>query len=85
MQLSLPIEISKLIEDRIRAGRYASAEEVIAAALTTLDAAENASQFEPGELDRLIRKGDASGEALDAEQVFAEIDAIAYPRKEKAG
>jgi antitoxin ParD1/3/4 len=73
MQLSLPPEIQKLIEERVRSGRYRSAEDVVTAAVTNLDQQENVGDFAPGELDDLIEEGELSGPPLDGEKVLAEL------------
>jgi antitoxin ParD1/3/4 len=73
MQLSLPPEIQKLIEERVRSGRYHSAEDVVAAAVTNLDQQESVGDFSPGELDTLLDEGERSGPPLDGEQVLAEL------------
>jgi antitoxin ParD1/3/4 len=73
MQLSLPPEIQKLIEERVRSGRYQSAEDVVAAAVANLDQQESVGDFVPGELDSLIDEGERSGPPLDGEQVLAEL------------
>jgi antitoxin ParD1/3/4 len=73
MQLSLTPEMQRFIDDRLKSGMYGSPEEVVAAALALLEQQEAMGDFEPGEMQRLIDEGDRSGDALDAEQVFAEI------------
>ena len=73
MNLSLPPHVQQLIEDRIRSGKYHSAEDVIVAAMASLEQQEQPGDFEPGEMDRLIEEGLSSGAPLDGEQVFAEL------------
>jgi antitoxin ParD1/3/4 len=73
MNLAIAPELQKLIEQRIKSGRYATPEDVMAAALCSLDQDEKLGQFEPGELDRLLEEGENSGEPLDGEQVLAEL------------
>jgi antitoxin ParD1/3/4 len=73
MKLSLSPEIERLIEERIRSGMYRTPEDVIAAAVSNLHQQEMFGDFEPGELDELLAEGERSGEALDGEQVFAEL------------
>ena len=60
MNLSLGQEIQKLIDERVQSGRYATPEDVIAAALRTLDQQERSGDFGPGELDDLLAEGEAS-------------------------
>ena len=60
MNLPLGQELQKLIDDRVSSGRYATPEDVVAAALRTLDQQENSGDFPPGELDDLLAEGEAS-------------------------
>ena len=85
MRLALPAHIEKLIQDRVSAGQYKTAEDVVAAALSQLDQQETGGEFEAGELDRLLAEGERSGQPLDGEQVFAELRAIRNRPQNKAG
>lgn len=76
MYLSLPPNIQRLIDDRLASGQYASAEAVVAAALSALDHVEHPDDFEPAELDQLLDEGEKSGERIEAEQVFAELRSL---------
>ena len=73
MDLCLTPEMQRFIQDRVRSGMYGSPEEVVAAAFALLEQQEVTGDFEPGEMQRLIDEGEQSGDALDAEQVFAEV------------
>ncbi len=76
MELSLPAKFRKLIDDRVRSGKYATPEDVIKAALTTLDQNDRFGDFAAGELDRLIAEGEESLKrdgAIPAADVFSEI------------
>lgn len=76
MELRLPAKYRKMIENRVRAGKYGSAEDVIMAALMTLDGSEKYGDFAPGELDALVGEGEASAKregVYSAEQVFKEL------------
>ncbi|MGH9550696.1 MAG: ribbon-helix-helix domain-containing protein [Terriglobales bacterium] len=73
MNLSLDPEVQKLIDERVKSGRYGSAEDVIAAALLTLDQQERVGDFGPGELDALLAEGEQSIEkegTLDGDEAF---------------
>ena len=86
MHLSLTPEMQRFGENRVKSGMYASPEEVVAAAFTLLEHQEASGDFEAGEMQRLIDEGDRSGDALDAEQVFAEIRELRNrPSQNKAG
>lgn len=73
MHMALTPELQKLIERRVKSGKYATPEDVVAAALHSLDQDEKMEEFEAGELDRLLAEGENSGEALDGETVLAEL------------
>ena len=75
MNLSLDTTAEKLIVERVKSGKYATPEDVVTAALIALEHEEQTTDFAPGELDRLIAEGDASGAPLDGETVFAELRA----------
>lgn len=71
--------IQKLIDDRISTGEYASAEEVIFAALVSLEQREQARDFSTNDLNGLLDVGIQQidrGELLDSEDVFREIDGL---------
>lgn len=76
MNLSLPANVAKLIEERVKSGRYNTPEDVVAAAVVHLDQQERFGDFEPGELDRLLEEGENSGPALDGDEVLAELRAL---------
>jgi Arc/MetJ-type ribon-helix-helix transcriptional regulator len=84
MNLSLPPKIRKLIEDRLRDGKYRTPEDVVAAALTNLDQQEQVGDFEPGELDQLLASGEKSGQALNGEEVFRELRELRQRGRTKA-
>jgi Arc/MetJ-type ribon-helix-helix transcriptional regulator len=73
MHLSLNPDIQKQIDDRVKSGQYATAEEVVAAAIMTLDGQERFGDFQTGELDKLLAEGEHSIEqdgTLDGEEAF---------------
>jgi putative addiction module CopG family antidote len=73
MNVTLGPAAQRMIEERISTGAYASPEEVVTAALAALQRDEAAGDFDAGEMERLLDEGEHSGDALDAEQVFAEL------------
>jgi antitoxin ParD1/3/4 len=80
--------LQKLIDDRVKSGKYGSAEEVMAAALFSLEQQESVGDFAPGELDALIAVGTKqvdNDELLDGEAVFREIDQLAADAAKKGG
>jgi putative addiction module CopG family antidote len=73
MNISLNSDLKKLIDKRVKSGEYASADEVLAAALLTLEQQEQSGDFRPGELDRLLAEGErsiAEEGTIDGEQFF---------------
>jgi len=58
MNLTLRREDEQFIQDQVKAGRFASAADVVGAALERLRH-DDFSDFEPGELDVLIAEGEA--------------------------
>jgi antitoxin ParD1/3/4 len=85
MNLSLPPEVQRLIDERVRSGRYRTAEDVIAAAIAQLDQQEDAGDFTAGEMEALLDEGERSGAALDGEQVFAELRELRQRGQNTAG
>ena len=65
MNLSLDPEVQKLIDERVKSGRYATPEDVVAAALLTLDQQEWLGDFSPGEVDAMLAEGERSIEQQD--------------------
>jgi putative addiction module CopG family antidote len=73
VNLTIPPDSQKFIEDRVKSGRYATPEDVVAAALRTLEDRETFADFEPTELDNLLEEGEQSIAAegtLDGEEAF---------------
>ena len=84
MNLSLSSEAQKLIDERVKSGKYASPEEVVLAALHALESDERGGDFAPGEWDELLAQGERSGTPLDGESVLAELRDL-RSRQAKAG
>ena len=73
MNISLDPELQKIIDERVTSGRYATPEDVLAAALTTLNQQEQAGDFAPGELDEFLAEGERSVQqegTLDGDEAF---------------
>ncbi|HEV2295408.1 MAG TPA: hypothetical protein VGR35_16275 [Tepidisphaeraceae bacterium] len=72
MKLDLGPDAQRIIEDQLRTRRYADAESVILAALQTL-LSRGPDEFEPGEMEALLREGEDSIEregTLDVDAAF---------------
>jgi Arc/MetJ-type ribon-helix-helix transcriptional regulator len=68
--MQLRDDVRRFIEEQVRDGRFPSAEAVIDEAVSQYMVQPD---FAPGELDRLIAEGEASGKALDGEQTLAQL------------
>lgn len=76
MNLPLTAEIERLINERLREGRYRSAEEVVIAGLASLQQQEQLGEFVGGEWDALLQRGEESlqhGGAFESAQVLNDI------------
>lgn len=74
MHLSLAPEVQKLIDERVKSGKYATPEAVVAAALLTLDQQGWLGEFAAGELANLLREGEqsiAEEGTLDGDEAFS--------------
>jgi Arc/MetJ-type ribon-helix-helix transcriptional regulator len=60
MELALKPGVIQRIADRVKSGKYGSAEDVVAAAIMTLDQQERMGDFASGELTRLLEEGERS-------------------------
>ena len=77
MNVSLRKELEQFIDDRVKSGRYSSADEVVEEALWLLRERDRTSTERLAELKAKIREGiEASerGEVVDGEEVFAELE-----------
>lgn len=75
MNVSLGADAERIIRDKLKSGRYQSAEDVILAALRKLEPAAE-EDFAAGELDRLLAEGENSIReegTVSAEEVFVEL------------
>jgi Arc/MetJ-type ribon-helix-helix transcriptional regulator len=63
MNLTLSADLRQLIDERVKAGKYATPEDVVAAAMLSLDQQEQFGDFAPGELDELLAEGERSIES----------------------
>ena len=73
MNLLLDPEVRTLIDERVNSVLYATPEDVVAAALLTLDQQEWLGDFASGELDALLAEGEQSitqEETMDGDEAF---------------
>jgi antitoxin ParD1/3/4 len=76
MNVSLTPDLQRFVDEKVATGGYSSPEDVVRAALASLQQAEKFGDFQPGELDSLIREGEKSleyGGPIAADQVFADL------------
>ena len=89
MNVNLTPELNKLVQDKVKSGRYNSASEVVREALRLLEDHDKAraaqlAEFR-GEIDRRLASLDR-GESIGGEEFFAELEReeSALRRKRKA-
>jgi Arc/MetJ-type ribon-helix-helix transcriptional regulator len=73
MKLALKPRVQNLITDRVKSGLYPTPEDVVTAAIVTLDRQERFGDFAPGELNKLLAEGEESIRkygTLDADEAF---------------
>jgi antitoxin ParD1/3/4 len=73
MRLTLSPELQRLIDERVEAGKYATPEDVVTAAILALDQHEKLGDFQGGELDELLAEGEQSIEregTLDGDDAY---------------
>ena len=83
MTISLSPQAQQALEERMKLGGYATAEEAVLAGLASLEQQESLGDFSPGELDALLAEGEAdiqSGDLLDADEVFNELRKLSARR-----
>ncbi len=73
MKLSRKPELQKVVQDRVKSGKYATPEDVVAAGILALDQQDRFGDFARGELDQLLREGEQSISrkgTVDGDQAF---------------
>lgn len=75
----------QFIRQQIESGRYASASEVVRAALRLLEGRERLRQIELEEYREKIREGMESGPGIPADEVFARLAAKYQAMLERQG
>jgi len=77
MNVSLTPELEKLIQDKVKSGRYLSASEVVQEALRLLEERDRTQEIKLDALRRDLQVGIDQierGEIIDGEEAFAEIE-----------
>ncbi|MCL1468021.1 type II toxin-antitoxin system ParD family antitoxin [Argonema galeatum] len=77
MNVSLRGELEQFIDERVKSGRYSSADEVVEEALWLLRERDRTQSEHLAELKAKIREGIEEldrGEGIDGEEVFAELE-----------
>jgi antitoxin ParD1/3/4 len=78
-------QVERLIQETVKQRGFASPDDVVRAGIALIQQSPVQGDFLPGEMDRLIEEGEASGDPLDAEEVFAELRAIREAAGRKTG
>ena len=81
MTVSLKPELQKLVEEKVKAGLFPSAEALVNSAVAQLVAEDD---FEPGEMDRLLAVGAQQaeeGKFVDGDEAFAKLAAKSEARR----
>lgn len=78
MTITLSTKAQKLLNERLKSGRYGGAGEVVLAALASLKRQDELGDFAPGELERIVADGERS---IRDEGVFPADDVLASLRE----
>lgn len=81
MAYTLSNDLQRMVDSRVGSGRYASSEDVVAAALASLEQDEARSDVSPQSWDDLLADGEQSGPPIDGQTVLARLRAL----RENAG
>jgi Arc/MetJ-type ribon-helix-helix transcriptional regulator len=81
MNLSLNPDVQKLITQRVNSGKFATPEDVVAAAIIALDQQEQFGEFDVGELDDLLAEGERS---IEQDGILAGGQALLFRRERRA-
>jgi antitoxin ParD1/3/4 len=81
MVVSLKPELQKIVEDKVKAGLFPSAEALVNSAVEQLVAGDD---LEPGEMERLLAAGEEdvrTGNFVSGDEAFAQIRARSAARR----
>jgi len=73
--VSLPRDLVERVRSAVQAGEYASVAEAVEAAVVLWDAQHCVEEPDTETLRRLVAEGLASGEPIDADDVFSALNA----------
>jgi Arc/MetJ-type ribon-helix-helix transcriptional regulator len=82
MTISLPPDLQRLVDEKVRAGPYSTPEDLVRAALAHF--VQYGDDFESGELDKLLSVGTTAIEQRNVhsgEAVFEEIRSLSAERR----
>jgi Arc/MetJ-type ribon-helix-helix transcriptional regulator len=85
MTVSLKPELQKLVEEKVKAGLFPSAEALVNSAVAQLVAEDD---FEPGEMEKLLAVGEEQarqGKFIDGDEAFAKLKAKSDDRRRGGG
>lgn len=76
MQVMLSAELQRFVDEQLASGAYATPEDVLRAAVASLQQSERFGDFATGELDAMLAEGERGLEnegAVSADAVFDEL------------
>lgn len=82
MHLTIDSEMQRFIDEKLRSGRYASAEDIVRAGLAALRQQDTLGDFGPGELDALLTEGEQS---IAESGTLAADEALRVRRNRRSG
>jgi Arc/MetJ-type ribon-helix-helix transcriptional regulator len=85
MQLILDSSLEALLNERMRKGGYATAEDALRAAFVALKQQEEFGNFAPGELDAALAESEksiAEHGTVDADTVYANLERRSQQRRQ---
>ncbi len=87
MTVTLPSDVQKFVEEQIAAGAYATAEDVLRAAVASLSIPHTHGDFEPGELDAILERATKryrENGGRPADEVFDRLESKIATLREQA-
>ena len=78
MSISTDDHMRRFIDERLKSGQYANAEDVLRAGLVALEQHESYGHFEARELDGLLAEGERGIESVGAVEAKRVLDKISH-------
>ena len=74
LSIEIPREVSEIVEEAVASGEFSSASEMVASAVAEWKSSKLIHGYTVEELRALIEEGEASGDPIDGEEAFRQID-----------